>query len=251
MSFSTKIKDAREIAQKPRVEQGGNSWYSTYFVNYFSIYISYPLAKLGVPANFVTVLMGVAGLCGSLCMVPHNLRWNLVGAVLWQLWFILDCVDGEVARLRNKTSLLGVYLDEVNHIIVNSTFVLALGLHVYFLEPSILNLIASIAIYSTWHWKREIMRLMSATLVVKAGVSKDAFVTKRKKSTILIRRILFSFSGELESMLFLTAIIIISHRAGVDFAKWILYVYTLVLLAFVSAAILIHARKIYKKENSE
>ncbi|UCG46734.1 MAG: CDP-alcohol phosphatidyltransferase family protein [Phycisphaerales bacterium] len=244
-----KIKEAKESAQQTRIEQGGLSWYSTHFVRGFSIYISYAFVKLGISANSVTVMSGAAGLCGSLCMIPRNLYCNLAGAVLWQLWYILDNVDGEVARLRNRCSLLGVYLDEITHIIVNSTFVLALGLHVWFAERSTLNLFAAIAIYSAWHWKREIQRLMKATLVVKGGLEKNTFVIRRGRWATLLSRVMLSFRGEVESTLFVTAIIIISHAAGVAFARWSLYVYTALLLAYVGAVTLRDAMRVHKKEN--
>ena|GEM_PF-2457631 len=247
MGLRAKIKDARETAQKTRVAAGAISWYARHFVHSFSIYISYTLAKLGVSANLVTVISGLAGLCGSLCMIPRNLYCNLAGAVLWQLWYILDCVDGEVARLSDKCSLLGVYLDEITHIIVNSTFVLALGLHVWFAEPSTLNLLAAIVIYSAWHWKREIQRLMKATLVVKGGLEKGTFKIRRGRLATLASCIIFSFTGEVESTFFVAAIIIISHAAGVTFARWSLYVYATLLLAYVGAVVLRDAARIHKK----
>lgn len=249
MSFSGNIRTAREIGQSSRIARSDECWYSKYFVRYFSIYISYALANLRIPANVVTVLTGVVGLCGSTCMIFHSLWWNVAGAILWQIWFILDCVDGEVARLQNRASVLGIYLDRVSHIVANSTFVLALGLHVYFLKPSILNLIVSIALYSAWHWKREIPHLVNTTLVVEAGFRKGEFVIKRKKSVALVRHILGSFFGEVEVMLIVTALIMLSHKLGVGFAKWGLYVYTVLVLAYVGMTILRHVRQISSKEN--
>lgn len=255
MSFSTKIKDAREIAQKPRVVKGTEDWYGKYFTYHFSIYISYTLAKLRIPANVVTIMSGVAGFCGSACMVPHNFWLNLAGAFLWQLWYTLDCADGEVARLLNKTSMLGVYLDRLTHIIVNPTFVLAFGLHVYFVEPSTINLIATIAIYSGWHWKRQIITLTSMIRPVKAGFNKGGFATegkKRKKVSTLfvIRHMLLPSSEEVDVTFFVSAVIIISHGVGVNFAEWSLYIYTVLLLGYISRAILQGERIIFKNENS-
>lgn len=52
-------------------------------------------------ASFLTALMGAA-------MLPRHL---MLGAVLYWFSFVLDCVDGELARLRFEGSRLGQWLD--------------------------------------------------------------------------------------------------------------------------------------------
>jgi len=249
-NYTSRIKAAREIGQNPRIAKSDECWYSKYFVRHFSIYISCAFAKLGIPANIVTVLLGMSGLTGSLCMVFHNIWWNLVGAVLWQFWFILDCVDGEVARLLNRTSILGIYLDELSHVVVNSTFVLAFGLHVYLLEPTILNLVASIGIYSLWHWKREIGRIMNSTLVVKGSFEKNTSIIRQKKPIIRIAITLCKIFGDVEVTFFLTAAIIASHKVGVAFARRCLYTYTCLLITYFGIVVFRHIIQISKAENA-
>jgi len=247
MNFGAKIKEAREIGQSCRVTQFGESWYGRYFMRHFSIYISYALAKLGVSANSVTVAMGLAGLFGSLCMIPHNLYCNLVGAALWQLWFILDCVDGEVARLRNESSVLGIYIDRVSHIVVNSTFVLSFGLHIYFLEPSLIHLIITMVIYSGWVWKREVSDLISD--IVRDKMEKDVSVAEKQKWSKLqrIKYILLAFfDNDVSPILFIPIIIAGTYVFGLDVGKWCLYIYTASLQMYLVALIL-HNGKIFCK----
>ncbi len=49
------------------------------------------------------------------------------GALLYQLSYLLDCIDGTVARLKNMTSPLGRYLDHTCDLISGVINVLALG----------------------------------------------------------------------------------------------------------------------------
>lgn len=65
-----------------------------------SFVITVPLMRLGVTANQVTALSGVVGLLGC-----GSLAWGTPGALLWggvcvTLLNLLDCVDGNLARLR-------------------------------------------------------------------------------------------------------------------------------------------------------
>lgn len=52
----------------------------------------------------------------------------MLGALLIQVYLLLDCVDGEVARWRRQTSLTGVYLDRVGHYMSEAALLTGLGL---------------------------------------------------------------------------------------------------------------------------
>ena len=50
-----------------------------------------------------------------------------LGALMLQLWYILDHVDGEVARYNGESSLTGVYFDELVHYIVHPLVFFGIG----------------------------------------------------------------------------------------------------------------------------
>ncbi len=85
--------------------------------------ISRPLSrlfmKLGCSPNVITVLSLVIGLTGAVCFAAGSYRAGIVGALLFQLAVILDCCDGEVARLTFAESPLGQALDLVSDNIVH------------------------------------------------------------------------------------------------------------------------------------
>jgi phosphatidylglycerophosphate synthase len=55
-------------------------------------------------------------------------RWSLVlGGFCFQLAYMIDCVDGPVARLKVKTSVLGRYLDHVSDLVGDLLILAALA----------------------------------------------------------------------------------------------------------------------------
>jgi len=66
-----------------------------------------------VTPNRLTVLAFVVGLGSALCFWRASYPWLLAGALLFHLSFVLDCMDGKIARLREESSPFGSWLDYV------------------------------------------------------------------------------------------------------------------------------------------
>lgn len=249
--FRERIRLARPIA-RPSPQTAG--WYCRYFVRHFSIYFSYFLARWGVPANAITCAMFAVGLGGSVCMVPRHLAWNIAGALLWQLEYILDCVDGEVARLHGTHSKLGKYLDYATHVFVNSTVILSLGLHVCLQDPSKLNVAVMLVAYSAWHWKRQLQQLgpLAAEKNMKKELSRSQSKPAGPRSALsIVRLVLVTCFGELTVILLVSAIILLSHLLGFGMAKWSLYLYTPALLFYVGVYFLRDVRLVRRVDLRE
>lgn len=82
---------------------------------FFTERASYPLAvlfnKMGCSPNFVTILGGLFGVAGAILFIFNNLICTIIGIVLIIIYAILDCADGQVARMSHKGSLFGRCLD--------------------------------------------------------------------------------------------------------------------------------------------
>jgi len=85
--------------------------------------ISRPLSrlfmKLGLSPNIITLLSMVTGLMGAACFAMGSYQSGILGALLFQFAVIIDCCDGEVARLTFTESPLGQELDLVSDNIVH------------------------------------------------------------------------------------------------------------------------------------
>lgn len=85
---------------------------------------AHTLARLGVSGNALTATgLGI----GVLCLVAVALGANLVGLLLWLLNRLCDGLDGEVARLRGESSILGSFTDIVADFFVYGGLVVALA----------------------------------------------------------------------------------------------------------------------------
>jgi len=74
---------------------------------------------LGLSPNVITILSMVIGLAGAVCFAHDLYFWGVVGALLFQLSVIIDCCDGEVARLTFSESPFGQELDIIADNIVH------------------------------------------------------------------------------------------------------------------------------------
>ncbi len=113
----------------PEERQGA---YGYYFIRPLSLYVTYLALRLGLTANQVTVLQTIAGLAGAVCLAFPTTVMTISGIALLQFGFVLDNVDGEVARFRRQVSVTGKFLDTVGHELVIPSMYFGLGIATYF-----------------------------------------------------------------------------------------------------------------------
>ena len=92
-----------------------------------SPYLTRLLLPTRVSPNAVTGAMLPVGLAAAAVLtVPHIAA--AAGAVLLiQLQLLLDCSDGELARVRGETSPAGIYLDRIAHYFTEAALPIGLG----------------------------------------------------------------------------------------------------------------------------
>ncbi|MCY3955831.1 MAG: NTP transferase domain-containing protein [Nitrospira sp.] len=81
--------------------------------------LSWLFIRLGCSPNVITLLSMIIGLGGAACFATGSYAGGIAGALLFQLAVILDCCDGEVARLTFAESPFGQALDLVSDNIVH------------------------------------------------------------------------------------------------------------------------------------
>ena len=106
------------------------SWYERNLSEHLCMSVS-PLVSIlfiknGIKPNTVTILMIICGIIAPLLLMIENIYIQCISAVLFVLWFILDCSDGEVARFTMTFSKHGRDLDFLSHISCHSLFVMAM-----------------------------------------------------------------------------------------------------------------------------
>ncbi|MET0423830.1 MAG: CDP-alcohol phosphatidyltransferase family protein [Actinoplanes sp.] len=64
-----------------------------------------------VTPNRLTMLAGLIGVGAAACFVQGGRWWLAGGALLFHLAFVVDCMDGKLARLNGAGTLLGAWFD--------------------------------------------------------------------------------------------------------------------------------------------
>lgn len=86
-------------------------------------------ARLGWSPNAVTAGFIACGLAGAGVAVLGGLVPAIGTALLIQLYLLLDCSDGELARVSGRAgSVTGIYLDRIGHYLAEAALLTALGI---------------------------------------------------------------------------------------------------------------------------
>ena len=123
------IKKLREICQKPVLHSNG--WYQRKFVRKISIYFTWLFIQFRMSGNFASLFMIITGIIASYLFTFGAYLYYILGFLVLQFWFILDHVDGELARYWKKTSMKGVFLDKINHHMIHPLIFLCIGIGLY------------------------------------------------------------------------------------------------------------------------
>jgi phosphatidylglycerophosphate synthase len=125
------ISDVRALGQPPGLKERRNEehWAGRLYMRSLSPFFSWLSLRLGLSPNQLTYLMMLTGIAaGAVVSVPGWPLWAaLAGALLVQVYLLLDCVDGEVARYLQQTSVAGVYLDRIGHYLAEVALLIGLG----------------------------------------------------------------------------------------------------------------------------
>jgi phosphatidylglycerophosphate synthase len=107
--------------------RSGEHWAGRLYMREISLRCDPYLVNTRITPNQLTYLMVVAGVAAGAALLVPGLAGALIGALLIQLYLLLDCVDGEVARWRGQTSVTGVYLDRVGHYLAEAALLVGFG----------------------------------------------------------------------------------------------------------------------------
>ena len=132
--------ELRRVAQAGKVDDP--RWYRVH--RGLSIHLTRVMLRAGFRANQVSGLMMAVAAAGAALLASLWPAANLVGFALLYLAFLLDKVDGEIARLRGAQSARGILLDRFHHRIVEPAIFAAAALHEYRLTLSVVPVAAGL-----------------------------------------------------------------------------------------------------------
>lgn len=123
------ITELRAVCQKPH--EWNDGWYTRKVTRFLSIHLTRVMVAMGVSAGCVTALMIVTGFAGALLLASAKPYVRVYAVLLLQLWYLFDCVDGEVARLTGRGSVSAQYADYLSHYLVHPLIFASLAAGIY------------------------------------------------------------------------------------------------------------------------
>ena len=115
--------ELRAICQAGK--NGDPGWYVIH--RKISIYATWLFLRVKLPLGIVSVSMMGLGIAGAVLVALRPWQWNVVGFALLYLAFLLDKVDGEMARYLRVQSVRGILLDRFYHRLVEPCLFIAVG----------------------------------------------------------------------------------------------------------------------------
>jgi len=168
-------------------------WRAKYFGVPFVLPFTKPLLRIGFQAEGVCFLWIILGIFAGVLYGFGNYFLGILALLLYHISWILDGVDGAIARYRKRPTIRGVYLDLIGHTIVKSVILLGMGIGSYINPPSYIpissslyllaggiaavfminNNVARLKVYETLLDSRRIKELVSKREIFKPGVRRD------------------------------------------------------------------------------
>ncbi|MFE0136011.1 CDP-alcohol phosphatidyltransferase family protein [Streptomyces sp. NPDC059037] len=108
--------------------RSGEHWAGRLYMREISLRCDRYLVNTRVTPNQLTYLMTVAGALAAPALLVPGITGAVLGVVMVQLYLLLDCVDGEIARWRKQYSMAGVYLDRVAAYLCDAAVLVGFGL---------------------------------------------------------------------------------------------------------------------------
>lgn len=90
-----------------------SSFWVQLWVRKASFPVTYLLINTGWTANQVSVLSWIVIAVAAVLLAVNNFWCMLAGVILTNFWLVLDCVDGNIARVKKVKTFMGDFYDAV------------------------------------------------------------------------------------------------------------------------------------------
>ncbi len=185
MSFFADIADVYRKTKKPK-----DILWNRFVARPLAATLLVPLAKSRITPNQITFVSLLTFVVAMVMLALARGHLGLVGAVLiLELSYILDCTDGQLARLKHKASPVGAHLDFLMDELKAFLLVAATGIrlwqadgHEFWLVEALLGLavVASAISLTTFIRRPEYLSATGAARPQSAGDYGDGFAAAQK-----------------------------------------------------------------------
>jgi hypothetical protein len=149
-------KELRRVCQDP--VRDGNDVAGLMFGDHASLLITKVFVDLRISPNYASIGFLVSGLAGALLQVSHS-GLALAGAALLVLYYVLDCVDGEVARWQRVVNVHWGYFDYLFHMLIKPLAFFGIGLGTWLETGSVWPLCAAFTAAIATLWRKILIEI--------------------------------------------------------------------------------------------
>ncbi|MFB7124765.1 CDP-alcohol phosphatidyltransferase family protein [Kitasatospora xanthocidica] len=123
------LAELREVCQPQAKLQSrnGEHWAGRMYMRRISLRTTRQLVRTSVSPNTLTWVMVVCGVGGGAALLIPGPAGAVLAVVLFQLFLLFDCVDGEVARWKRQFSMAGVYVDRLGAYLADAALMIGAG----------------------------------------------------------------------------------------------------------------------------
>lgn len=139
------IKELRKICQKPVDRHNPDSFIEERIWRIPSIYLTKLFLYTPLKPDHITFIMIFWGFLVGFFFSIGTYSYLLIGAIVLEFLYVLDAVDGEMARYKKMTSLKGVFLDLVAHSVNMAVPFIGLTIGIYQHSPNIYTIILGLS----------------------------------------------------------------------------------------------------------
>ncbi|WP_371548234.1 CDP-alcohol phosphatidyltransferase family protein [Streptomyces sp. NBC_00554] len=123
------LDELRNVIHPPgKLDSRAEHWAGRLYMRALSLRVTRLMLGTSVSPNQITTVMVFAGVLSGVALLLPGLAGALLSVLFMQLYLLLDCVDGEVARWRKQFSPLGVYLDRLAAYLADAAVMVGMGL---------------------------------------------------------------------------------------------------------------------------
>ena len=119
------------IDSLPEKKNSTSSLWVKIVVRKVSFLFTYFFINIGCSAWDVSMLSVLVAVIGSVLLMSNYYVLTVVGMLLIELWLVLDCVDGNIARCKKESSELGSFVDALSGYYISAFLYLAVGVGAY------------------------------------------------------------------------------------------------------------------------
>ena len=114
-------------ASLPAEKNKADSIYTQFVLRPVSVPVSWLLLRLGLRANMVSYLSALICVIAGVLLNMNPMSWAVMGAVLFNIFAVLDCADGNMARATGTSGPYGGWADAVGGYVAYMSVLLAAG----------------------------------------------------------------------------------------------------------------------------